>query len=191
MVSLSFFSSKPLIHITSLSERAISLSISSLFQIYNKVRIARLRKAGLKLGRDVFIGKNVIIDPTHCNLITIEDECSIANGVVILAHDASMKKHLDRTKFGKVTIGKRTFIGALAVILPGVKIGCNVIVGAGSVVTHDIPDNVVVAGNPAEILTNTSDFLKRHNSNMEAGLFCRTYDEVSQVLATHRFCYTK
>lgn len=53
---------------------------------------------------------------------------------------------------GKVTIGKNVWVGDKATILPGVTIGSGVIIGANSVVTHDIPDNSIVAGNPAQII---------------------------------------
>ena len=51
-----------------------------------------------------------------------------------------------------ITIGNHVWIGAGAIVLPGVTIGDNVVVGAGSVVTKDVPDNQVVAGNPARMI---------------------------------------
>ena len=51
-------------------------------------------------------------------------------------------------------IGKRCFIGARAIIMPGVKIGDEVVVGSGAVVTKDVPSNYIVAGNPAKIIKN-------------------------------------
>lgn len=51
-----------------------------------------------------------------------------------------------------VSIGDDVWIGGGSIILPGVTIGCNVVVGAGSVVTKNVPDNVVIAGNPARII---------------------------------------
>lgn len=74
-------------------------------------RVASLRKRGLRLGTNVFIDSNVVIDGVFPYLITIADECMIAAGTVILAHDASTKRHLNYSKVGKVYIGKRTFIG--------------------------------------------------------------------------------
>ena len=54
----------------------------------------------------------------------------------------------------KITIGKDAFIGARAFVLPGVTIGARSIVGACSVVTHDVPEDVIVAGNPCKVLRN-------------------------------------
>ena len=56
-----------------------------------------------------------------------------------------------------VHIGKNCWIGANAVVLPGITIGDNVVIGAGSVVTKDIPSNVVAAGNPCRVLRQVSE----------------------------------
>ena len=55
-------------------------------------------------------------------------------------------------RYGKIIIGNNCFIGARSTILPGVTIGDNTIIGAGSVVTKDIPSNVVAVGNPCKII---------------------------------------
>lgn len=78
-----------------------------------------------------------------------------------------MRRHLGFTKVGKVTIGNYVFVGACSIILPGVSIGNNVIIGAGSVVFHDIPDNVVAAGNPAKVLVSIDNFLTRRKEELE------------------------
>ncbi len=166
----------------------IYLSLSWFTGLYDKIRIAKLRKAGLKIGKGVYIGENVIIDPTHCYLITIGDECTLSSGVLILAHDASMKRHINNTKFGKVIIGKKSFIGASSIILPGVRIRQNAIVGAGSVVTKDIPDNEVFAGNPAHKIKDVQEFIEYHNDQLQNHR-CNNLREIIQMLEKERHCY--
>ncbi|MDE6731671.1 MAG: hypothetical protein K2J77_02185, partial [Oscillospiraceae bacterium] len=69
-----------------------------------------------------------------------------------------------------ITIGDNCWIGGNVVICPGVKIGSGVVIGAGSVVTHDIPDNVVAAGNPCRILREiTDEDLKYYYKKREFG----------------------
>ena len=79
----------------------------------------------------------------------------------MIAHDASTKLFLDYTKIGKITIGNDCFIGDSVVILPCVTIGPGSIVGAGSVVTNDIPPGMVAAGNPAKVICSVDDYLER------------------------------
>ena len=87
---------------------------------------------------------NIIMQkPSHCWLISIGDNVTLAPYSQILAHDASTYNFIKYTKISDVTIGNNVFIGAGAIILPNVKIGDNVIIGAGSVVTKDIPNNSV------------------------------------------------
>ena len=86
------------------------------------------------------------LDKVNPRGIHIGEESYIASGARILSHDYCLRRHAD------TRIGKRCFIGADALVLCGVTIGDNVIVGAGSVVTRNIPSNSIVAGNPARII---------------------------------------
>ncbi|WP_251138455.1 acyltransferase [Exiguobacterium sp. s36] len=137
-------------------------------KIYYKYgnNIDKYKKMGLKIGNNVHIGPEVIIDHSHCWLIEIGDNCTLAPRVHILAHDASTKKGLDYTRIGKVKIGNNTFIGASAIVLPGVEIGENVIIGSGSVVTRDIPDNSLAVGNPAKRISSTDKYLAHHQNEL-------------------------
>jgi maltose O-acetyltransferase len=131
-------------------------------------RSAWLAKQGLTVGRNFVMLEDVFIDPSHVWLVVIGNDVTLAPRVQIFAHDASTKRYLGRTRIGKVAIGDRVFVGASAIILPGVTIGSEVIIGAGSIVTEDIPNGVVVAGNPARVLCSLTEFLERRTGEMHS-----------------------
>ena len=118
-----------------------------------KLRAQFVRMCGVKIGRGVFIGSLVMFDSEYPELIVVEDESSIAFGAIIVAHSAASpfqsRTNLFRAEPRKVTLKKGSWIGAGAIILPGVTVGEASIVAAGSVVSHDVPPYTVVAGNPA------------------------------------------
>lgn len=108
---------------------------------------------------------NAIIDSLNPQFIEIGNNFVSAPGVVITAHDASTLIHTKKYRIEKIIIKDNVFLGANSVILPGVTIGNNVIVGAGSVVTKDVPDNSVVAGNPARFMCTTENYLIKCENN--------------------------
>ncbi|AWO01185.1 N-acetylneuraminate synthase [Chitinophaga alhagiae] len=104
----------------------------------------------------VMIGINAAV-----NALAEIHEGVICNTGCVIEHECIINKfaHIapGAVLAGNVSIGEETFIGANAVIRQGVTIGRNVTVGAGSVIIHDIPDNMVVAGNPGRPLNKTSN----------------------------------
>ena len=102
------------------------------------------------------IGKNVIINKGATILspggVVIEDHVLIGPEVKIATVNHDFNNRHDILHFGKVTIKKNAWIGIGAIICPGVTIGQNAVVAAGAVVTKDVPDNVLVGGNPAKVI---------------------------------------
>lgn len=103
-----------------------------------------------------------ILDPSHCWLIKIGDNVTLAPRVHILAHDASTCHFIGYAKIGRVVIGNNVFVGADTIILPNVRIGNNVVIGANSTVTKNVPDNVVYAGSPAQFICSIDQFKKKN-----------------------------
>lgn len=137
------------------------------YRLRGEYTTEKLISMGMVVGKNFKRLNGVILDPSHCWLIEIGDDVTMAPRVHILCHDASTKAFLKYTKIGRVTIGSNVFIGAESVVLPGVTIGDNVIIGAGSIVTHDIPDGVVVIGNPASVVCSLEQYLQKERARME------------------------
>lgn len=104
------------------------------------LRVMLHRARGVKIGKGVWIGYDVVLDTARPDLITIEDGASISIRATIVAHFK---------QFRGVKIEREAFIGPGAIILPNVVIGHGAVVTAGSVVSQSIPPMTVVQGNPA------------------------------------------
>lgn len=140
-------------------------------RLYQRIRsnftTEHLIEKGLRVGSDFKRMHDVILDPSHCWLITIGNNVTIAPRVHVLAHDASLYHHLGYARIGNVTIGNNVFIGADSVILPNVCIGDNTIIGANSTVSKDIPSGVVVAGSPAKVVCSLDEYLAKNKKLMK------------------------
>jgi acetyltransferase-like isoleucine patch superfamily enzyme len=104
------------------------------------LRVALHRLRGVHIGKNVWIGYDVILDTSRPYLIIIEDGASISMRVTVIAHFRETQG---------VKIEQDAFIGPGAIILPNVTIGHGAVVTAGSVVTQSVPPMTVVQGNPA------------------------------------------
>ncbi len=125
-----------------------------------------------RIGDDVSIWNNTTIDygcvigrrvKIHCNCYIaqysiLEDDVFLAPGVTLANDLFPGSPHAGRVLQGPV-IGKGAQVGVNATILPGVKIGARALIGAGSVVTQDVPESAVAWGNPARVYKNRKDLL--------------------------------
>ena len=118
-----------------------------------------LRKLGCKVGRGVFVGDYVRVDLNHAQMITIDDHVHIASGTRLLCHQRDMRTYCvgdDYAKLGytilPIHLCKGCLVGMDSFIMPGVTIGEGAVVGAGSLVTKDVPPWTVAAGRPAKVI---------------------------------------
>ncbi len=97
-------------------------------------------------------------------LITLGEHVRLSFGVSLVTHDGGTwafrdnPKYKDVIKYGKINIKKGTFVGCNSTIMPGVTIGEYCVIGAGSVVTKDIPDGTVAVGVPARVIMTTEEY---------------------------------
>lgn len=129
-----------------------------------KLRPWVLRKIGCKVGKDVFIGSDIWVDAGHADLITIGDHSHVDARCILLCHKRDLSNYHKGDdyaklpyKTGRITIGTGCSVGTDSLIMPGVSIGDGAIVGAGSLVTKDVPDWTIVAGRPATIMKKIPD----------------------------------
>ncbi len=102
-------------------------------------------------------------------IITLGNNVHITDGVRFITHDGGtllfrdQVPDLELTK--PITIGNNVYIGNNVLLLPGVTIGSKVIIGAGAVVTKDIPDNSVAVGVPARVIKTADEYLEKLKEN--------------------------
>ena len=128
-----------------------------------------LRNRGAHIGRQVF-ARALSVEENFARLLYIEDDVVFAYGVRIILHDSALNnRYAVPVRFGKVIIRKGAYIGARSTILPGVEIGEGAIVGAGSLVTRDIPPDSVAYGVPARVVGTTVDLKNRFLEEIDRG----------------------
>lgn len=133
-----------------------------------KIRPWVLRKIGCHVGKDVFIGSRVWIDTSHADLIYIEDHAHVTGLTVLLCHKRELSDYYQGDdyaklpyKTGEIHLGKGCSTGTGTIIMPGVSIGEGAIIGAGSLVTKDIPAWTIAIGRPAKVV---KEIPQRHHS---------------------------
>ncbi len=116
--------------------------------VNGKIRV--LSRERIKIGKKCIVNENVLIEPGKG--LTIGNNVVISPNTMILASDLSYSNRDKKHDSGSISIGDNVWIGAGCIILKDVTIGNRSVIGAGSVVTKSVPENVIVAGNPARII---------------------------------------
>ena len=126
------------------------------------------RALGVKVGEHVRFADGMPSFGSEPYLVEIGDDCVLSGRVTFLTHDGGIRvcrdlveDYASLTKFARVRVGRGCFVGAFAVILPGVTIGDGCVIGAASVVTKSVPPGEVWAGNPAKFVCTTADYARR------------------------------
>ena len=131
--------------------RRYLMAFGMFFIPFSGMRAMLLRLCGVKVGGGCYIGFNVICDTNFAEQITIGNHVTISHNTLIFAHTATPAKSHLATVYNRVApvrIDDGAWIGANCTILPGVTIGRDCMVGAGSVVAKDTDDLCLYAGNP-------------------------------------------
>lgn len=121
-----------------------------------EAKIKYFRKQGMKIGKNCRI--DTILFSTEPYLIELGDKVAIGPNTAFITHDASINCFADDFPdddiFGEIIVGNNVFIGQNCTILLNTRIGNNSIIGAGSVVRGKFPDNAIILGNPARVVTD-------------------------------------
>lgn len=127
---------------------------------------------GIKLGEncEVYPGVSFGSEPY---LISIGNNVRITRGVTFITHDGGIwtLRRLglleDADIFGTIKVGNNVHIGISSIIMPGVVIGNNCIIGCGAIVTKDIPDNSVAVGVPAKVIQTIEEYYMKHKDTCD------------------------
>jgi len=120
------------------------------------------RKRGVKIGKNVHWGTNIIVDYPFPYFITVEDGASIAGNDYFLAHCKPLEYHAacSESFVAPIVVHKHAWVAINVTIMPGVEIGEGAIVSAGSVVSKDVPPFTVVKGDPAKVVADLAEVLR-------------------------------
>jgi acetyltransferase-like isoleucine patch superfamily enzyme len=150
-------------------------------RLYMKYYLRYLRWRGMKIhGTPRYISISCWFDGRDYSMIEIGHNAAISSNIRVLTHDYALTRAFvalgvdlktDVANQLPVIIGENCFVGTNSILMPGCKIGKNVIVGAGSVVRGDIPDNAMIAGNPAQIIGNTLEWGREMQHLLSEGHF--------------------
>ena len=138
-----------------------------LSRLRNRFLLWQSLRGGLKMGRDVrVIGKPTFGSAPY--LVRIGNHVTVSSEVCFITHDGAtwvfrdLSEYRGLRRYGAIEIKDNCFIGTRAILMPGITIGPNSVVGAGAVVTRSVPPDTVVAGSPARVISSTDEFVRKN-----------------------------
>ena len=138
------------------------------FTPFKKMRVWMYRMSGIRIGKRVYVGNEVLFDRAFPESITIGDDTAIGDRCVITAHGCiptkTPLKNVYPLSVRPVNIGDRVWIMPNVTIIYGVTIGDEAVVATGAVVTKDVPPMTLVGGVPAKVIKDLSGELKENHS---------------------------
>ena len=125
------------------------------------------RSIGVKIGKGTKIySKESDIFSSEPWVVSIGENCHITAGVKFITHDGGTlildpEEGGDFVLVGDINVGNNVYFGLRSMIMPGITIGDNVIIGAGSIVTKDIPSNSIAVGIPARVISTKEKYISK------------------------------
>jgi acetyltransferase-like isoleucine patch superfamily enzyme len=147
--------------------RALHLMIDTVRLRRDPVRYFRSQGAEIGEGVEIF-GANLFTFGSEPYLVSIGNGVTISHNVDFITHDGGLRvaraKYPDAYLYGRIHVADRCFVGAHCVFLPGAKVGAGTVIGSGSIVTGEIPPDVVAVGAPAKAVKSVDEYVqaKKH-----------------------------
>ena len=161
--------------------------VKILHKTVSSIKIEEWRKNGIVIGEGCIFCSELPIGRDSC-LLEFGNNVLVSSNVTFLMHDAApttVSNGMGTDILGKVKIGDTSFIGAHSIIMPGVSLANNTVVGSGSVVTYSInKPGYVIAGNPAKVICSVEDYLKK-NKDKIVNLNGMSSDDIKTFFESH------